>query len=392
MANPKIRFKKEDGTEYQNWEERKLGNIFYKVSERNNGQFDRTKWISVAKMYYQEPKKVTSNNIDTRTYVLRKGDMAFEGHSNSEFAYGRFVVNDIGDGVISELFPIYRHKEEYILEYWKYAIQIESIMTHIYRRAITSSGASSNKLNDEDFLKQSIYVPCLEEQKKIADFLCDVDEIIRQSEEELKSLEVQKKGIMQKIFSQEVRFKREDGSDYPDWEEKKLKDIASYVIGTMIGIKSSYVGTENMRKNCAGVDFDNNNVDMVKGVAYRKEDILISNIRPYLKKVWKADRDGICSSDVLCIRNTDNVTSDFLYTILSQDDFFSYVMSAVKGTKMPRGDKKHIMEANFFIPILEEQQKIANCLLTFDEVIISTKQEIEKWKELKKGLLQRMFV
>lgn len=143
IFNQEIRFKNDNGTNFPEWKRKKIGDLFYKVNERNNGQFDKTKWISVAKMYYQEPDKVTSNNIDTRTYVMRVGDMAFEGHPNSEFLFGRFVVNDLGDGVISELFPIYRHKTDYVLKYWKYAIQVESIMAHIYRKCITSSGASS---------------------------------------------------------------------------------------------------------------------------------------------------------------------------------------------------------------------------------------------------------
>ena len=95
------------------WEERKFGTMFKRRTERNNGQFDNTRWISVAKMYFQEAEKVSSNNIDTRTYVMRRGDIAFEGHSNNEYKYGRFVANDIGDGVISELFPIYMHIDDY---------------------------------------------------------------------------------------------------------------------------------------------------------------------------------------------------------------------------------------------------------------------------------------
>lgn len=200
IFSQEVRFKHEDGTEYPEWEKKKIGDLLYKVNERNNGQFDKTKWISVAKMYYQLPDKVTSNNIDTRTYVMRLGDMAFEGNPNNEFLFGRFVVNDIGDGVISELFPIYRHKTEYVLRYWKYAIQIESIMAHIYRRSITSSGASSNKLNDDDFLRESIPVPCLEEQQKIANFLSTYDEAISYAKQELDKWKELKKGLLQQMF------------------------------------------------------------------------------------------------------------------------------------------------------------------------------------------------
>lgn len=200
LFSQEVRFKADDGSDFPEWEEKKIGDLFYKVNERNNGQFGKDKWISVAKMYYQDEDKVTSNNIDTRTYVMRVGDMSFEGHPNKEFKYGRFVVNDIGDGIISELFPIYRHKENYILKYWKYAIQVDSIMQKIYRKSITSSGASSNKLDDDDFKRQSISVPCLEEQQKIADCLSSLDEVIEKQKATLAAWEALKKGLLQQMF------------------------------------------------------------------------------------------------------------------------------------------------------------------------------------------------
>ncbi|EAG3726737.1 TPA: restriction endonuclease subunit S, partial [Listeria monocytogenes] len=136
---PKIRFADFD----EEWYQRKLGEEFEKINERNDGSFGKTHWISVAKMYFVEPNKVLSNNIDTRTYVMRKGDIAFEGHSNTDFKFGRFVANDIGPGIVSELFPVYRHKTNYDNNYWKNAIQLEHIMAPIYSKSITSSGNSS---------------------------------------------------------------------------------------------------------------------------------------------------------------------------------------------------------------------------------------------------------
>ena len=200
LFSQEVRFKADDGSDFPEWEEKKIDDLFYKVNERNNGQFGKDKWISVAKMYYQDEDKVTSNNIDNRTYVMRVGDMSFEGHPNKEFKYGRFVVNDIGDGIISELFPIYRHKENYILKYWKYAIQVDSIMQKIYRKSITSSGASSNKLDDDDFKRQSILVPCLAEQQKIADCLSSLDEVIETQKATLAAWEELKKGLLQQMF------------------------------------------------------------------------------------------------------------------------------------------------------------------------------------------------
>ncbi|EJP1872003.1 restriction endonuclease subunit S, partial [Listeria monocytogenes] len=160
---PRVRFVNFDGE----WEQRELGEEFEKVNERNDGSFGRNHWISVAKMYFVEPNKVLSNNIDTRTYVMRKGDIAFEGHPNATFKFGRFVANDIGSGIISELFPVYRHKSNYDNYYWKNAIQLEHIMSPIYSKSITSSGNSSNKLDSKHFLSQRIYIANFGEQEKI---------------------------------------------------------------------------------------------------------------------------------------------------------------------------------------------------------------------------------
>ena len=160
------------------WEQRKFGELFSRRMERNLGQFDNTRWISVARMYFQDPDRVTSNNIDTRTYVMREGDIAFEGHSNQEYRYGRFVANDIGDGVISELFPIYQHIVPYDNKYWKYAIQIETIMSPKILRCIEISYTSSNKLDEKFFLEESTSVPGIEEQRKIGALLSNLDNLI----------------------------------------------------------------------------------------------------------------------------------------------------------------------------------------------------------------------
>ena len=182
------------------WEDRELGEEFKKVSERNDGSFGRDHWISVAKMYFQSPEKVQSNNIDTRTYVMREGDIAFEGHPNSEFKFGRFVANDIGAGVVSELFPIYKHQHEYDNNYWKNAIQIERIMAPIFAKSITSSGNSSNKLDTKHFLRQKILIPQINEQKKMGSFFKQLDNTIALHQRKLDLLKEQKKGLLQKMF------------------------------------------------------------------------------------------------------------------------------------------------------------------------------------------------
>ncbi|EAE1423740.1 restriction endonuclease subunit S, partial [Listeria monocytogenes] len=190
---PKIRFADFD----EEWYQRKLGEEFEKINERNDGSFGKTHWISVAKMYFVEPNKVLSNNIDTRTYVMRKGDIAFEGHSNTDFKFGRFVANDIGPGIVSELFPVYRHKTNYDNNYWKNAIQLEHIMAPIYSKSITSSGNSSNKLDSKHFLNQKIYIADFEEQEKIGSIFKQLDNTIILYQNKLNKFDILKKAYLQ---------------------------------------------------------------------------------------------------------------------------------------------------------------------------------------------------
>lgn len=129
-----------------------------------------------------------------------------------------------------------------------------------------------------------------------------------------------------------------------------------------------YISTENMLPNKGGV-CEAANVPSGTVIEYKVGDILISNIRPYFQKIWRADRNGGCSADVLCIRAKENVDSKYLYYLLSQQAFFDYVMSGAKGCKMPRGDKKQIMQWPVTLPPLDEQRRIAGILGSLDDKI-----------------------
>ena len=102
---------------------------------------------------------------------------------------------------------------------------------------------------------------------------------------------------------------------------------------------------------------------------YKKGDILVSNIRPYFKKIWQAKYDGGCSNDVLVFRGNANIDKNFLYYVLADDAFFAYSMATSKGTKMPRGDKTSIMQYNVPALDMDAQKRIANILKPLDEKI-----------------------
>lgn len=192
---------------------------------------------------------------------------------------------------------------------------------------------------------------------------------------------------MIQIREPELRFKADDGSEFLEWEEKRLGEVCEY--GKRHGTGQNYVGTENMFSAFGGVIIENTESEC-NGILYSSGDILMSNIRPYLKKVWLADREGVCSTDVLVFRPI-KIESEYLYCLIASDFFITKVMSAAKGSKMPRGDKKHIMEIPVSVPSLPEQKKIASFLSTIDEIIQSTESELTAWQERKKGVMQKIF-
>lgn len=131
----------------------------------------------------------------------------------------------------------------------------------------------------------------------------------------------------------------------------------------------TYISTENMLPNKGGVIKATSLPNVLTTQKFRYGDILVSNIRPYFKKIWKAKFDGGCSNDVLVFESKPNTDQDFLYYILSNDDFFAYSMASSKGTKMPRGDKKSIMQYEVPALDLSLQKKIACILLSIDHKI-----------------------
>lgn len=153
-----------------------------------------------------------------------------------------------------------------------------------------------------------------------------------------------------------------------------LGDCAQLIksrVGTEEALEDSYVSTDNMLPNRGGIKFGDSNLPKSETVNdYQKGDILVSNIRPYFKKIWFADRDGTRSGDVLCFRARNvGILDEYLYCVLQSDSFFNYVVATSKGTKMPRGDKKAILNYEFDLPSREEQYKKYNPILLIEEKI-----------------------
>ena len=155
--------------------------------------------------------------------------------------------------------------------------------------------------------------------------------------------------------------------------------------------EDNYVSTENMLQDYQGIMEAKSVPEDVNVISYSCGDILISNIRPYLKKVWKATFNGGCSSDVFVLKANDNIESDYLHYVIANDKFINFVMSGAKGVKMPRGDKKQMKTYSLSLPQIQEQKKIGKMLSLLDERIATQNKIIEDLKKLKCAIIEEVY-
>lgn len=180
-----------------------------------------------------------------------------------------------------------------------------------------------------------------------------------------------------------------------EWKECKLKDIC-YFSKDRINVSElnneTYISTENMIPNRGGITSAATLPTNEQTPSFVEGDILVSNIRPYFKKIWKARYTGGCSADVLNFKTKENISKEYLYYVLSDDEFFKYCMITSKGTKMPRGDKVAIMEYPIHLPPFPTQQKIAAILSSLDDKIEQNNKINENLEQQAQAIFKNWFV
>lgn len=240
----------------------------------------------------------------------------------------------------------------------------------------------------------------LGEQQKIADCLSSLDDLIRAEGARLGALKDHKRALMQRLFPRPgettPRLRFPAFRDAGPWEAKRLGEegIADFVRDRMAAddiASGHYVSTINLLPDFGGIAKKPETPPPGNAIAYRAGDILMSNIRPYLRKIWAADRPGGASNDVIVARPGKKIVPPFLGHLLMSDRFISFIMDGAKGVKMPRGDLEQIQGFEVPLPSLPEQQKIAECLTALDDLIRAQGERIEALRSHKRGLMQQLF-
>ncbi|HAV5328166.1 TPA: restriction endonuclease subunit S [Acinetobacter baumannii] len=275
-------------------------------------------------------------------------------------------------------------------------ISLSSVKCQNQLQSKTSGLAKSQtNISQKILCDVSLMTPAKAEQTKIASFLSNVDEKISQLTQKQELLSQYKQGMMQKLFSQQIRFKADDGSAFGEWEEKELKDVAEInPKAKKLPANFIYIDLESVEK---GQLLLQKNIELKDAPSraqrlLTKGDVLFQMVRPYQQNNYYFNLNGeyVASTGYAQIRT--KLNSKFIYYTLHEKTFLDEVMNRCTGTSYPAINSSDLSSIEIFIPCLKEQIKIANFLSAIDEKIEVVAQQIEQAKTWKKGLLQQMFV
>lgn len=417
MLVPKLRFKRENGTDYPEWNKDKwlsLGNFVSSGTLSKSDLSDTgTPCILYGELYtkYGEVAHTIYSKTSAEVHTFSQADdviLPKSGETPEDISTATCIPFDsisLGGDLI-----VFRHNEKVIGRYLSYLISNRT------KNAIASiaQGKSVVHINEKSLSNIVLPYPVIEEQQKIADFFFTVDEVITQSEAEVQNLEQQKKSAMQKIFSQELRFKREDGTDYSEWSNKRFanaftplnnntfsRDMLSEN-GTVLNIHYGDIlvrfgevcDIQTMDIPKVNTDIDTSRFDELQNGDIVLADTAEDETVGKAIEIYHIGTSKVVSGlHTMACRPTDKYAPKYMGYYINSPTYHNQLLPFMQGIKVTSIGRRNIADTVVYYPYdIEEQQKIADFLSALDEAISYAKQELNKWKELKKGLLQQMFV
>lgn len=349
-------------------------------------------------------RKQETNLTANEHLVVRDGDIAYNMMRMWQGAYGRAS----SDGIVSPAYVVLRGKNEVDTRFFEYAFRRSR---SIYLFWAYSYGLTNDRLRlyANDFIRIPFAAPTLPEQQKIAEFLTAVDERIAQLKQKKALLTDYKKGVMQQLFTQTIRFKDDDGNDFPDWEEKTLGDIGSTYAGLTgksgpdfgdgkpyVTYKQIFDRTTIDLKKCGGVKINPNE----RQNKVEKGDVLFTTSSEtrlevgYTSVVLENPDELYLNSFCFGFRVNagNNLLSEFARYLFHSSRVRRKIAVLGQGSTRYNISKKQLMKQTLDFPSIAEQTKIANFLSSIDTKIESISTQITETQAFKRGLLQQMFV
>ena len=411
---PKLRFKEFCGE----WEDKRLGEIF-KFMPTNSFSRNDLNYIEgdIYNIHYGDIHMIyptiTDAQKETFPYIKREkkldvcsellcedGDVLLADASEDYDDIGKAIeIINVGDKkIVSGLHTIFMrdYKKIYANKFRGFMMNSNSVRKQI---KVLAAGAKVLGISKSNIAKVKMPLPSLPEQTKIADFLSTVDDKIQNQQDKIIHLENIKKGFMQRIFSRKIRFKDDEGEEFSEWEEKKLHEFMIIPDKEKIDIIDNNK-LLSVRLHLEGVEKNKNTSSLKLGstIYYkRKSGQFIYGKQNFFNGAFgiiPKDLDGFLSSgDVPSLDiKKEKIIPQYLMYYMGRKCFYKAQEKLSAGTGSKRIHENTLLNIIIKTPCLKEQQKIADFLSSFDEKISIEKETLEHLKELKKGLLQQMFV
>jgi type I restriction enzyme S subunit len=412
--NPALRFKGFTDP----WEQRKLKELYFQLTERNTDLLPYQKTLSVATMSFKTDGNGAADTSLANYKRLRTGDIAFEGHTSKEFRYGRFVLNDVGDGIMSPRFSALRPLHEMPINFWKYYIHYEPIMRKVLVNS-TKAGTMMNELVINDFLQGSILVPSMTEQQAIGRFFKQLDTLITLHQRKYEKLVNIKKSMLNKMFPPngasvpEIRFK---GFTDP-WEQRKLGEAFDFTVPNNTlsraelnqesgSVRNVHYG-DVLIKYGSVLDVQNDELPFItgrskddfKGALLQNGDIIIADTAEdettgkVCEIVNIQDKDVVAGLHTMVCRPKNKTAEGYFGYYMNSSSYHHQLLPLMQGIKVLSLSKTNVQKTTVKYPKDKaEQQKIADCLRRIDTLITLHQRKLEKLQNIKKSCLEKMFV
>ena len=391
ISTPDLRFKDEQRNDYSDWEERRIQDIceINPTYDDLPNTFTYIDLESVEKGKLIKQNEISKDNAQSRAQrVVKKADVLFQ--TVRPYQKNNFYFNLSGNYVASTGYAQLRANSS---AYFLFCLlHVQKVVDKVMARC---TGTSYPAINSNDLGTIRVFVPTKPEQQKIASFLSSVDTKIDQLGKKKALLEQYKKGITQKLFNQEIRFKDEQGNDYPDWEESCIHDICE-INPTSGSLPNTfyYIDLESVHK---GIFVKQSKVMKINAPSraqrlLRKQDVLFQTVRPYQKNNYYFELDGdyVASTGYAQLRA--KASSRFLFYLLHVQNIVNTMISRCTGTSYPAINSNDLGTIKVLVPAKYEQQNIANFLSAIDKKIELVTEQLEQARTFKKGLLQQMFI
>ena len=409
MVIPKLRFKEFDG----DWNNSSLLNLSFDKTLSNGVFNDQNKvgkgykLINVLDMYIERDineSRLSLLDLSQQEFERNKvkyGDIFFTRSSlvKEGIAYSNVYLgsnNDITyDGHLIKLSPNLEQINPIFLNY--------GLKTSKVRKQLIQGGktATMTTIGQKEIASTKIDIPLLKEQTKIATFLSAVDEKIAQLSQKLHLLGQYKQGMMQKLFSQQIRFKADDGSEFGELKIGKLGDMTSIQGG--FAFKSTNFGKGITKVIRIGDIEKNINLNLFSGICSNEipdtryliseNAIVMALSGATFGKLGKVKQgSAYINQRVATFHVFEDSLNEFVYQIMLSQEFTTYIQSIPSASAQPNISNQDVINFDMLIPCLEEQTKIANFLSAIDQKMDVVSEQLKQAKTWKKGLLQQMFV